>query len=1032
MPISVTVPTKIRIDRKALVDHPEWIEDALAATLGRALANSKKTVLEPRGDYLGVSIHPPAFTWSGLSVEAHERVKLEQLVADAIREIIAAQGIGVSLTRPDVPEVMPDNPSELFDPLRGYPLLGVYTVDSYKGGTDDIQVVDEQHPLLLDYVPVVRVFPETMTEEVRFALVDLSARATPEHPLGVVYRFLNGGQVQWHVLVTDGAKDNPDPESPIIANLVGAFVFEGFFGFQFMGENASPMFKRVPYTPPPGPGTAEIFDVPADEDGVKKKFKELMGQGLVDTLLRHSRKPISMTTKKFEETIEKRVDDQIDLAVANRKAVSKVIKVTLGSSAVMIWMTKADEEYLKWTGRATLTPLETIVARPKPKKTGGGSSGGGGPQKGPGTKGVGGGGTGGGDCPPDDQERDPLKELFGDDGPTMECRALRGEPELEEIGDAGELLGKHITAIATKLGISECKYPGQFCYHAASYLNEKALATHTMAETATGENKATHAEKGNMGPVDFEPGASPVIAAIRDLAGAVPLISQFMAATVDVFSSDTYRCSIHGTWRGKGLSWALRFLEDVVPVLRTAIGNLFIGACRSMLLQLLATSLDQINKRLTSMDRYAPLFERWILPQITDIAELEKLHTILRDYKYAKIAQQVVTGVPTASAQEWNVATGRLVSSLLGGAIVRQAGQAYEIVTTAGIDKVRDTKGVLWTSEDLEQALALRRGLAEGVDPLVKQITDTPDAVKRFKDTDSIRTELETLLKEMARNNAEMSGKADKDPMFAFKASSVNEDIPKATVRGGKYALQGIHKVAHERIYDAFEFDSQYALGLDYLFDSEEGKAAIIGFGIFAGFILLCVLVPGGAFIAFVAGGALAAHALDKAYEKKRLYRSLINPDMVLTHAEVEVAIFVAWFGVVMSAIPEAGTATKGLIAGGRAILKGEAKTIGKMAGRAVAKRVSKELVEYAAKDLLEALIKEAAMNVVIDQVIQKAITPLIQEVQQQSGVGFVSVAGGGEADDSGQADFLDMIRTLETLDDEEGEGEKDQTEVQP
>lgn len=1030
MPISVSVPTKIRIDRKALVDHPEWIVDALSAAVGRALANSRRSVLEARGGYVGVCLHEPTFAWSGLGVEAQERVRLEQMVAEVIRSLTASQGIGARSSGSDVPEVMPPNPSELYDPIRGYPLLGLYSVDSYDGDDLDIRVVDEKHPLLLDYVPVVRVFPETMTEQVRFALLEVAPHASPEKPLGVVYRFLKGTEVRWHVLITDGAFETGNEESPTAAHLAGAFEFEGFFGFEFLGENANPMFKRVPYSPPPGPGTAEIFDVPPDEDGVKKKYKELMGQGLVNALLRHSRKPVRLTTKKFEESIEARVDEQIDMAVANRQGVSKVIKVTLGSSAVMVWMTQADEQFLKWKGSAILTPLDDIVVRPKPKKKGGGSSAGGGQQQGGSTKsGGGGGGNGGGDCPPDEQERDPLKELFGDDGPSMECQSLRGEPELEEIGDAGELLGKHITAIAAKLGMPECKYPGQFCFQAATTLNALALDTQWMQETSTGQNKATHAEKGNMGPVEFEPGtSSPIISRIRELAGVVPMISQYMAATVDVFTSDTYRCTIHGIWRGKGMSWALRFLEDVVPVLRTAVASLFVGACRSMLLQLLDTSLDQINKRLGAMDRYAPLFEKWILPQITDLAELETLHSTLRNYKYARVANQVGTVTVAASAQAWTTATTALVASLAGGSVVRSAGMAFSIVTDGGVDKIRDTKGILWSSEDLEQALALRRGLAEGVDPLVKQITDTPDAVKRFKDTDSIRTELETLLKEMVRNNGEMRGKAFEDPMFAFKASSISEDIPQATVRGGKYALQGIHKVAHDAIYDAFLFDSQYAEGLNYLFDTEEGKAALIGFLIFSGFVLLCVLVPGGAFIAFIAGGALAAHELDKAYEKKRLYRSLINPDLVLTHAEVEVGLFVAWFGVVMSAIPEAGTAAKGLVAGGKAVLKGEAKAIGKMAGRAIGKRVAKEMAEYAAKDLFEALVKEAVMNVVIDQVIQKALAPIIQEIQHESGVGFTQVAGGDETD-SGQADFLDMIRTLETLDEE---GEDEEEEAQP
>ncbi|AIE86492.1 hypothetical protein [Fimbriimonas ginsengisoli] len=1029
MPVSVSVPTKIRIDRTALADHPEWIEEAVSAAVGRAMANSRRSVLDARGGYLGVSLHAPNFSWRGIDVAERDRIRLEEAIARIVKDAAAVNGL-LDGPGPNVPPVLPPDPSEPFDSLRAFPIAGVYTLDSYDGGTEDVQVVDEKHPLLYDYVPVVNVFLEPMTEEVRFALTSVSYDASPEHPLGVIYRFVKGGGIRWHVLITDGYIDSDDPESPAMAHLVGAFEFEGFTRFDFMGENASPMFKKVFYAPPPGPGTAEVIDVPADDEGRKKKYKELMGSGLEDNLRRHSRKPISMTTTKFQEKIGKRVDDEIDLALKNVQTnVTKAVKVTLGSSEVFVWMTKDDEQFLQWNGRATLTALDTVVKRPKPpKKKGegsgsggneGGSSSGGEGQTGGAKGGTGGGGTGGGcGCAADDQPRDPWKEIFGEDGPSMECRSLRGEPALEEIGDAGELLGNQIKAIAQKLGISECVYAGQFCYQAASQLNDKAIATQSMAESSSGDNKAADGKSGNLGSVSFAPGSSAVIDTIRDLAGAVPLISQLMATAVDVFCSDTFRCTIHGSLRGNGQSWSLKFLSDVGSKLNEAVGNLFIGACRSMLLQLLATSLDQINKRLNAIDRYAPLFEKWILPQITDLAELDELHTRLRNYGYGKKAQEISGGILVASAAGWDAAASRLVSSLIGGAVVRSVGEAYEIVQDGGVDKIRGSTGVLWTIDDLEQAIALRRGLAEGIDPLVKQITDTPDAVKRFKGTDSIRRELETLLKEMVSNNEEMRGKADRDPMFAFKASSISEDIPQATVRGGKYSLQGIHRVAHEQIYDAFLYDSFYATGLDYLFDTEEGKAAIIGFGILAGFVLLCVLVPGGAFIAFVAGGALAVHEVSKAYEKKRLYGALINPDLVLSHAEVEVGLFVAWFGLVLSLIPEAGTAAKGLVSGGRAVLKGEAKAIGKMAAKAVGTRVAKELAEYAVKDLLEAFVKELTINIVIDQVIQKSLAPVVKEIQNESSIGFGS-GGGAEAPDADQADFLDMIRALESLDQE-------------
>lgn len=1031
MPVSVSVPTQIRIDRTALSDHPEWIEEAVSAAVGRALANSRAAVLEPRGGYLGVVLHPPTFTWRGIAVESIDRLNLEKMVADIFRNGAAAKGL---FPAPDlgVPQVLPNDPSEPYDHLRGYQIAGVYSTDSYDGEQKELPV-DDKHPLMFDYVPVVNVFIDRIPDEARERLLFLAEEASPEHPKGLIYRYTGATGVRWQVLITDGFAPVKSANDPDEAHLVGAFDFDGFSRYDFMGENASPMFKRVFFAPPPGPGAAEVIAVPTDAEGRKKTYKDLMGAGLADNLRRHSKKPISMTTPKFEEKITKRIDDEIDLSLQNvGSSVTKAVKITLGTAEVFVWMTQQDEKFLAWNGSAPLTALETIVQVPKPKKAKGagegegqtgGSSSGGEDKKGAKSGGSSGSGGSGGccGCPPDEMERDLLNELFGDDGPSMECRSLRGEPTLEEIGDAGELLGKQITAIATRLGIPECKFAGQFCYQAANTLNNRAFATQTMSETAVGDNKATGTAKGNLGSVNFTASSSAVIDRIRELAGAVPLISQLMATTVDVFSSDTYRCAIHGPLRGNGLSWSLKFLSDVVEMVNQAVGNLFVGACRSMLLQLLATSQDQIKKRRDSMDRYAPLFEKWILPQITDLAELDELHSRLRNFRYAKMTQPSATTI-VASSTNWVSATTTLVASLASGAVSRSMGAIYDIVEDGGVDKIRGSNGVLWTWEDLEQGIALRRGLAEGIDPLVKQITDTPDAVKRFKGTDSIRTELEKLLKEMSDNNEEMRGKADQDAMFAFKASSISENIPQATVSGSKYSLQGIHRVAHEQIYDAFLRDSFYATGLDSLFDTEEGKAAILGFGILVGFVLLCVLVPGGAFIAFIAGGVMAVHEVGKAYEKKRLYGALINPDLVLSHAEVEVGLFVAWFGLVLSLIPEGGTAAKGLIAGGRAVLKGEAKALGKMAGKAVAKRVATELAEYAVKDLLEAFVKEITINVIINEVIQKAISPIAQEIQHEAGVGFGTLPA-EDAVDVDQADFIAVLKAMETLDAEDESG---------
>ncbi len=132
----------------------------------------------------------------------------------------------------------------------------------------------------------------------------------------------------------------------------------------------------------------------------------------------------------------------------------------------------------------------------------------------------------------------------------------------------------------------------------------------------------------------------------------------------------------------------------------------------------------------------------------------------------------------------------------------------------------------------------------------------------------------------------------------------------------------------------------------------------------------------------------------------------------MLSYAEVEIGIFVAWFGVVLAALPEVGTATKGLIEGGRAIIKGEVRALGVTAGRAIARSAAKTLVEYAAKDLLQAFVKELVLNIVIGEIIQQVMGKVVEQMQAGADApsGAPAAAGPAPLDAQGQA-FIRMIR---------------------
>ena len=578
--------------------------------------------------------------------------------------------------------------------------------------------------------------------------------------------------------------------------------------------------------------------------------------------------------------------------------------------------------------------------------------------------------------------------------------------------------------IATALAIEQGRYAGEFCCRAAEALEALAETVVYMDESGIGENKP--AAGGNLGPIDFTPGQSAIIAAVRDYAQILVKISKFVELIDDTFNRKYYACAIHGIYRGNGAGWCLHFKQEVIPTMKWVVYRLFVGGCRSMLIQLLVTSESEIRKRQAAMDRYAPLFEQWIVPQITELAELETMQRKLEEHQRAKYLQPLATVTSGAVGQDWLLATNRLLAAISGPTIVRAPGDLHDVVTDGGVDKIRGPGGVLWSKDDIVKALEIKRGTAEGIDPLVKQITDTPEAVERFKGSTAIRVELENLLAEMLGDNIEMQGKAASRPMFGFGASQRIEDTPHATVEHSSWRLDGIHKLTHDAIGDAFGGRRIYATGIDFLFDSEEGKASLLGFGLMVGMIALSVLVPGSGFLALAAGAATAAHQLAGAYERKRLYRALIDPDLVLSHAEVEVGLFVAWFGAAVSVIPGAGSATKAL---GAAIARREAKAVAAVAARAGAAEaggavtvaraalspsVVKEVTETTVNDLLEAFVKEMVMDVVMDQIIGKLLSPVIDDIAARAAMirpGGAASGGTAAGDDDGEQAFIAMIR---------------------
>jgi hypothetical protein len=583
---------------------------------------------------------------------------------------------------------------------------------------------------------------------------------------------------------------------------------------------------------------------------------------------------------------------------------------------------------------------------------------------------------------------------------------------VEDLGTDGEALWRIIEDIAYRLQIPPCRFAAHFCVNAATAISGRAgdISAHISQHEPSGFTRPVESH-GNVGTrIDFHPVASPSIQFLRHIAGVVPRAAGLMRRILTVYEKPEHRDKITGTWAGNVTAWQLHFLEELSPAMKEGVGNLFVVTCQAMLMQLLQASKQGIDQRIERFNDYAPLFERLLVSQLTQYAELDNLRTHLRNNEIAHTvhgATDAVGGDVTAAIAATNPATHWFTAArALSGVFLavdrpaHGAGQSYEVVRGDDrVTRIRDSHGTLWSMADIEQAMVMQRGLAEGIDPLVKQISELPNLMQRFRENRSaIRDELWRVLNEMRTNNAEMLEKTRADAMYAFRASTVQEHSPSVTIPGTSYALQGIHLQAHQQIGEFFLGDSYYAGGVDYLFSAELGRESLLNAALMLEIIVLSIACPP---LGFAVGIAVSAVDVAHARERERLFESLIDPELVLTRAEVELELFAAYLGLALSIIPEAGTVAGAVGRGGRIALRAGIRTTlrsglraglrtgarrgARAASRYVVRRITRQIIEAASHDLLEAFIREVVTNVVMDQIIRKVMEPILACVEREA-----------------------------------------------
>ena len=1027
MPVSVELPCHLRLRPEHLLAETTHVaaEAALAGALRRALDRSVTEVLEPRGGYLPVLPHGPEFRWSGdaaADVDDEARRAVEQRLRTVIEAALDQSGLlePAATTTP-----LPPGPSEPADPTRFDAFLRSYDVPAYdrRGRPARVRVrggAPPTAPAVREWVLLRR---QPRPRELR-ALITEAARLAGPLPTGAPAGFLVRTSQGWW-----GGVDSVP---------LSDFHFPGFAGLRYRpspGGRSLGTFVAAPRTPPPVTGTADRHRV-TDLPGLVARLVEWQAVEVRVALQRaHPRGP-TVAVAEYEAAMQARVTEELQARAEAQLAaldgpLESVIRLRVGGHEMILLATQATAARLHWTGQAVLLPL-TREARRRTEAAGAGGAGtgagseragapgegGGAPGEG-GAPGGGGGGTGGGragapgvpgvpgvggdagkgvsfvhdpDAPSATAGRaaGAFPAVTGPRAERGPCEAFNGEPELTALGPDGESLRRLMEDIAFRLQMGPpCPFPARFCLQAAGVLRDRArnLAVHVSTTEREGFTRPVPEGGANLGRLAFQPTASPAVQLLRHLAGVVPALQQLGERLRALYTSPAHWPKVRDDWITSPASWSLHFLLDFSPVMKEAVGEIFTAGCQALLLQLLLASRRAIDSRLNEhvFVEYAPLFERLVVSQLTDVAELTGLRERLRRHEGAAAVHDAAGPGPVATgdpATMWLAAT-RTLAGAFRDAQSAPAGTAGEIVREGGTARVRDRYGTLWTRAEIEQAMVLRRGEAEGMDPLVKQITDLPDVLERFRtDRTAIRRELRRLLEEMSRGNTEMLRKARRDPGFALGASEMVDSAANGTVHGSRYQLIGIHKQVDQQLGEFFGGSWYYAAGLDDLFSAELGKAALADFGLSLSIIVLSILCPP---MGLGAGLASVGRSYAQAEEKETLYESLIDPELVITRAEVELAWFAAYLEAALAVVPMAGTASKAAATGVRVTLRQGLRAGLRAGGRQVTRRISRELAQAASRDLLEAFVVEVTTDQVMGLVVQQVLAPVLQHLEREA-----------------------------------------------
>lgn len=1012
MGVTAHVPIRVRIDPAiAGADIDAAVRDAIRQAAGRGLAALEREVLGPRGGYARPHFQPAEFRWNGRPVDAGWRQGLEIAIGEELAGLATGISARVEQQLAAAPEVAPPNPSEWFDPQRQG--SGGYLVASYEGElpSPDVPLYFSSHDAAMAWLPAETHYDwwegrtDNMTQvgaAVRAVIPQRFGSAIPTR-FGIMFwaTDINAFAVMFFSTTPNAAGDDRRiqldswlgvGDSAVRFRVEGASTLRGTglgvhptsdFGLDRLGDFASNdelealirarMLAKYHLAVPAPAGEAAA-------DATRRA-------GLL-TYAHNAASSITLTSGHYYRLLGSGQDIGIPSSITIANPAGVVI-VPVASARLGAFTPSDEESFASRSGRSGAE----------------GGAGGAGANGAAGSGGEGGAGAAGGGNPDALEGGEgggtagpiPYPVIVGGETLELDLGPFEGEPNLNALGELGDAMRRLIARIAFRLGMPTGDYCGAFLIAAAQVIGGRAAAIAISAEQLPQMTAPRPAGNGNLGALDMQPEITPAIQLMRHLGGTCPLISDLTRLMSDTYRIPSIMAMFTGHRRSEWAGWMLDFMKEHTPTMTESVATMYQRTCQIMMLQLLRASHAEITNRITHFDEYFPMAEALINRLLRSEAEL----LILRD---SLISVQAFTS-PGAKLQEavstWREARQLLSDDLsdmaLTAAAITSPGRLLE--SRGSLEhyddgwKVRDTRGRLWTMEELEREIAMRHQTAASLDPLINQFNDIPAVAATFRDSPQLaRVYLLALLTEMKTNNEEITTRTKNDNLFAFQSGRIMEDLPNATVSGTEVPLQGIHLLAHQAIGASFQSNHWYGVGLDWAFDVELGKQSLTLFAETVSVIALSVLCPP---LGIALGAGIAVAHYHHASVREQLYESLIDPEQLMSRAEVEFDLFMAQFEVALSIIPDIGAIGRGVGSVSRAGARGMARAGVAGAGRAAMRRVQRELMAAFAQQVRAGLARAFVTTVLVDRVMALTLPHILGPVMEDVNREITILTGG-------------------------------------